>query len=230
MNAVKQFTDMITNDDIQLPLPELEQVPVPVPITDRQKKEMEELSDRADLVRDGDVPPEVDNLLRITGDGRKIALDPKLLKGHENDRPLENGKIQACAENVARIWQEETPRLGTQLIFCDSSTPASGGWNAYQDLKDRLIQLGVPAEQIAFVHDAGDNPARREQLFAKVRSGEIRVLMGSTQKLGTGTNVQERSPRSTTSTAHGGPPTWNSASAESNARATRTTTCATTGT
>lgn len=192
MNAVKQFTDMITNDDIQLPLPELEQVPVPVPITDRQKKEMEELSDRADLVRDGDVPPEVDNLLRITGDGRKIALDPKLLKGHENDRPLENGKIQACAENVARIWQEETPRLGTQLVFCDSSTPASGGWNAYQDLKDRLIQLGVPAEQIAFVHDAGDNPARREQLFAKVRSGEIRVLMGSTQKLGTGTNVQER--------------------------------------
>lgn len=159
---------------------------------DYQKKEMEELSDRADLVRDGDVPPEVDNLLRITGDGRKIALDPKLLKGHENDRPLENGKIQACAENVARIWQEETPRLGTQLVFCDSSTPASGGWNAYQDLKDRLIQLGVPAEQIAFVHDAGDNPARREQLFTKVRSGEIRVLMGSTQKLGTGTNVQER--------------------------------------
>lgn len=192
MNAVKQFTDMITNDDIQLPLPELEQVPVPVPITDRQKEEMEELSDRADRVRDGDVPPEIDNLLRITGDGRKIALDPKLLKGHENDRPLENGKIQACAENVARIWQEETPRLGTQLVFCDSSTPASGGWNAYQDLKDRLIQLGVPAKQIAFVHDAGDNPAKREQLFAKVRSGEIRVLMGSTQKLGTGTNVQER--------------------------------------
>ena len=192
MNAVKQFTDMITNDDIQLPLPELEQVPVPVPITDQQKDEMEELSDRADRVRDGDVPPEIDNLLRITGDGRKIALDPKLLKGHENDRPLENGKIQACAENVARIWQEETPRLGTQLVFCDSSTPTSGGWNAYQDLKDRLIQLGVPAEQIAFVHDAGDNPAKREQLFAKVRSGEIRVLMGSTQKLGTGTNVQER--------------------------------------
>lgn len=192
MNAVKQFTDMITNDDIQLPLPELEQVPVPVPITDRQKEEMEELSDRADRVRDGDVPPEADNLLRITGDGRKIALDPKLLKGHEDDRPLENGKIQACAENVARIWHEETPLLGTQLVFCDSSTPASGGWNAYQDLKDRLIRLGVPAEQIAFVHDAGDNPAKREQLFAKVRSGEIRVLMGSTQKLGTGTNVQER--------------------------------------
>lgn len=192
MNAVKQFTDMTTNDDIQLPLPELEQVPVPVPITDRQKEEMEELSDRADRVRDGDVPPEIDNLLRITGDGRKIALDPKLLKGHENDRPLENGKIQACAENVARIWHEETPRLGTQLVFCDSSTPASGGWNAYQDLKDRLIRLGVPAEQIAFVHDAGDNPAKRERLFAKVRSGEIRVLMGSTQKLGTGTNVQER--------------------------------------
>lgn len=192
MNAVKQFTDMITNDDIQLPLPELEQVPVPVPITDRQRREMEELSERADRVRYGDVDPEVDNLLRITGDGRKIALDPKLLKGHEDDRPLENGKIQACAENVARIWREETPRLGAQLVFCDSSTPASGGWNAYQDLKDRLIRLGMPAEQIAFVHDAGDNPARREQLFAKVRSGEIRVLVGSTMKLGTGTNVQDR--------------------------------------
>ena len=192
MNAVKTFTDMITNEDIQLPLPELEQVPVPVPITERQKDEMEELSDRADQVRNGDVTPEVDNLLRITGDGRKIALDPKLLKGHEDDRPLENGKIQACAENVARIWSEETPRRGTQLVFCDSSTPASGGWNAYQDLKDRLVALGVPAEQIAFVHDAGDNPAKREQLFAKVRSGEIRVLLGSTMKLGTGTNVQER--------------------------------------
>jgi N12 class adenine-specific DNA methylase len=192
MNAVKTFTDMITNEDIQLPLPELEQVPVPVPITERQKEEMEELSDRADQVRNGDVPPEVDNLLKITGDGRKIALDPKLLKGHEDDRPLENGKIQACAENVARIWSEETPRLGTQLVFCDSSTPASGGWNAYQDLKDRLVALGVPAKQIAFVHDAGDNPAKREQLFAKVRSGEIRVLLGSTMKLGTGTNVQER--------------------------------------
>ena len=194
------------------------------------RSEMEKLSDRADRVRDGDVPSEVDNLLKITGDGRKIALDPKLLKGHENGRPLENGKIQACAENVARIWQEETPRLGTQLVFCDSSTPASGGWNAYQDLKDRLIRLGVPAEQIAFVHDAGDNPAKRERLFAKVRSGEIRVLMGSTQKLGTGTTCRNGSPRSTTLTAPGVPPTWSSVWAASNARATRTATYATTGT
>ena len=174
MNAVKQFTDMITNDDIQLPLPELEQVPVRrcahhrPPEPNEMIRKMEELSDRADRVQ-GDVPPEVDNLLtHSTGEG---ALDPKLLKGHENDRPLENGKIQACAENVARIWQEETPRLGTQLVFCDSSTPASGGWNAYQDLKDRLVALGVPAEQIAFVH-AGDNPPNASS--CSPRSGPAR--------------------------------------------------------
>ena len=192
MNAVKQFTDMVTNDDIQLPLPELESVPVAVPATEEQKEEMLELSARADEVRDGKVDPDKDNLLKITSDGRKIALDPKLLKGHEDDEPLEDGKVQKCADNIARIWREETPNRGTQLVFCDSSTPASGKWNVYQDLKERLVRAGIPEEQIAFVHDAGDNPAKRERLFSKVRSGEIRVLMGSTQKLGTGTNVQER--------------------------------------
>lgn len=192
MSAVKQFTDMVTNDQLDLDLPELTLKPVPVPIGDGQKTLMGELSDRADRVRDGDVTPETDNLLKITSDGRKIALDPKLLKGHEDDRPLEHGKVQACAENVARIWRDETEHRGAQLVFCDSSTPASGKWNAYQDLKDRLVRLGVPADEVAFVHDAGDDPAKRERLFVKVRSGQIRVLVGSTQKLGTGTNVQER--------------------------------------
>lgn len=193
MSSVKQFTDMITNDDIDLDLPELEQIPVIVPATDSQKWEMEQLVERAKLVRNGLVPPEVDNLLRITGDGRKIALDPKLLNDGVEREPLaDGGKIDQCARNVARIWAEEQERHGTQLVFCDSSTPAAGGWNAYADLKRRLVEMGVPENEIAFVHDAGDNPERREQLFERVRKGEIRVLLGSTQKLGTGTNVQDR--------------------------------------
>ena len=158
MNAVKQFTDMITKRRIQLPLPELEQVPVPVPITDRQKKEMKELSDRADLVRDGDVPPEVDNLLRITGDGRKDRPRPQAPQRPRERPPPGERQDPGMRRERRRIWQEETPRLGTQLILLRSSTPASGGWNAYQDLKDRLIQLGVPAEQIAFVHAPATTP------------------------------------------------------------------------
>lgn len=193
MNAVKQFADVITNDDIDLKLPECEQIPVAVPITDSQQREMDELVERAEQVRAGNVPPESDNMLRITGDGRKIALDPKLLDDDPDRKPLEDGgKIAKCAENVTRIWKETVPDKGAQLVFCDTSTPASGKWNVYDDLKRRLIDMGVPAEQIAFVHDAGDNPDKREALFEKVRNGEIRVLLGSTQKLGTGTNVQTR--------------------------------------
>ncbi|WP_346428278.1 LPD11 domain-containing protein [Bifidobacterium sp. SO1] len=193
MNAVKQFSDVITNDDIDLKLPECEQIPVAVPITDSQRQEMDDLVERAERVRAGDVPPELDNMLRITGDGRKIALDPKLLDDDPGRKPLEDGgKIAKCAENVTRIWHETEADKGAQLVFCDTSTPASGKWNVYADLKRRLIDMGVPAEQIAFVHDAGDNPDKREALFEKVRNGEIRVLLGSTQKLGTGTNVQTR--------------------------------------
>ena len=193
MSSVKQFTDMITNDDIDLDLPELEQIPVIVPATDSQKREMERLVERAEAVRAGAVAPEIDNLLRITGDGRKIALDPKLLNdGVERDPLTDGGKIDRCARTVADIRLETMADKGAQLVFCDSSTPAGGGWNAYSDLKRRLIELGVPEDEIAFVHDAGDDPAKRERLFARVRSGEIRVLVGSTQKLGTGTNVQDR--------------------------------------
>lgn len=193
MNAVKLFSDVITNDDIDLKLPECEQIPVAVPITDSQQQEMDDLVDRAERVRAGDVPPELDNMLRITGDGRKIALDPKLLDDDPDRKPLEDGgKIAKCAENVTRIWHETEDDKGAQLVFCDTSTPASGKWNVYADLKRRLIDMGIPAEQIAFVHDAGDNPDKREALFEKVRNGEVRVLLGSTQKLGTGTNVQTR--------------------------------------
>lgn len=192
MAAVKQFTDVITNDDIELDLPELESIPVAVPITESQAQEMKRLADRADLVRSGAVSPDVDNLLRITGDGRKIALDPKLLNDGVLREPLDEGKVDAAARTIARIWSQEAPRRGTQLVFCDSSTPASGKWNIYHDLKKRLIEQGVDEKEIAFVHDAGDNPAKREALFEKVRQGDIRVLIGSTQKLGTGTNVQER--------------------------------------
>lgn len=193
MAGVKQFTDMVTNDDIDLDLPEVEQIPVAVPAEPEQEALMRSLADRADAVRSGGVPPEEDNMLAITSDGRKIALDPKLLDSDDTERePLEGGKVEACASNVAGVWRRTAADRGAQLVFCDTSTPASGKWNIYDDLKRRLTLHGVPAEQIAFVHDAGDNPRRREDLFAKVRDGRIRVLIGSTQKLGTGTNVQTR--------------------------------------
>lgn len=190
MASVKQFSDVITNDDIDLDLPELEMVPVAVPITDQQAQEMERLSERADRVRAGTVTPEEDNMLAITSDGRKIALDPKLLKDGEDREPLEGGKVQACADNIMDVWRRTEAEHGAQLVFCDTSTPAGGQWNIYADLKRRLVEAGMPGEQIAFVHDAGDNPAKREAMFEKVRDGEIRVLIGSTMKLGTGTNVQ----------------------------------------
>lgn len=192
MSAVHVFADIKTNDDISLDVPECEIVPVAVEATPEQAALVEVLAERASQVRAGLVDPDVDNMLKITSDGRKIALDPKLLDPDDPDvEPLSNGKVAACAANVKRIWRQTAPEKGSQLVFCDASTPASGKWNIYHDLREKLVSLGVPAAQIAFVSDAA-NPRQREELFGKVRRGEVRVLLGSTQKLGTGTNVQER--------------------------------------
>ena len=192
MSAFHVFADIKTNEDISLDVPECEIVPVAVEATPEQAALVEVLAERAAQVRAGHVDPDVDNMLKITSDGRKIALDPKLLDPDDTDiEPLSDGKVAACAGNVERIWRETEAERGSQLVFCDASTPASGKWNIYQDLREKLINLGVPASQIAFVSDAA-NPRQREQLFEKVRSGEVRILLGSTQKLGTGTNVQER--------------------------------------
>lgn len=193
MAAFHSYTDLRTQDMVQLDVPECEQVLEAVPATEEQQDEVRELGRRAERVRRGEVPPEEDNLLKVTGDGRKVALDPKLMHMDDPDwEPMEGGKVQRCAENVMEVWEGTREARGTQLVFCDSSTPASGRWNTYEDLADRLVELGMPRGDIAFVTDAGDSPKRRDELFERVRKGEVRVLMGSTQKLGTGTNVQDR--------------------------------------
>lgn len=192
MAAFHVFADIKTNDDISLDVPKCEIVPVAVEATPEQAAFVEVLAERAAQVRAGHVEPDVDNMLKITSDGRKIALDPKLLDPDDPTvEPLSKGKVAACANNVERIWKETAPQKGSQLIFCDASTPASGKWNIYYDLQEKLVNLGVPASQIAFVSDAA-SPRQREELFSKVRRGDVRILLGSTQKLGTGTNVQER--------------------------------------
>lgn len=192
MQAVHQFADVITNADLSLDVPDVDVVPVPVPISPAQRECVQELVARADAIRAGGVAPEDDNMLNVTTDGRKIAIDPKLLLDHAGDPPLEDGKVAACAARVHAIWEAEASRRGTQLVFCDTSTPSGRGWNVYDDLRRRLVDLGVDPAEIAFVHDAGDNVDKREQLFERVRNGEVRVLLGSTAKLGTGTNVQSR--------------------------------------
>lgn len=192
MQSVHQFADIVTNDVLSLDVPTCTTHAVSVDATPEQREAVASLVLRAERIRAGNVAPEDDNMLKITGDGRKIALDPKLCEGHEADDPIEGGKVAACARNVADTWRREAGERGTQLVFCDTSTPASGRWNVYDDLKRRLVELGMPEGEIAFVHDAGDNPVKRERLFEQVRRGEIRVLLGSTAKLGTGTNVQER--------------------------------------
>ena len=148
------------------------------------------LAERAEAIRKGGVDPKVDNMLRITNDGRKLALDMRLINPLSPDD--ENGKIAVCARNVFRIWENTKETLGAQLVFCDLSTPKDdGSFNVYDDLKRKLMDKGVPEEEIAYIHDA-NTEVRKKELFAKVRSGQVRVLMGSTQKMGAGTNVQDR--------------------------------------
>lgn len=193
MSAARTFSDIKMAADIDLKLPECEVHAVAVQPTEEQKAAVEDLIARAERLREGHVDPTVDNMLKVTGDGRKVALDVRLLDPESATDDIEpGGKIEACAENVRRIWKDTADQRGAQLVFCDTSTPASGKWNIYEDLKRRLVDLGIPSAQIAFVHDAGDKPERKEALFARVREGDVRVLIGSTEKMGTGTNVQDR--------------------------------------
>jgi hypothetical protein len=148
------------------------------------------LAERAEKIRAGGVDPKVDNMLRITNDGRKLALDMRLINPLAADDP--EGKGSARAGNVYRIWEQTTGQRGTQLVFCDLSTPkGDGSFNVYDDLKNKLMAAGVPEDEIAYIHDA-NTEARKKELFAKVRAGQVRILMGSTQKMGAGTNVQDR--------------------------------------
>lgn len=192
MSTFHDYADLLTADKLDLDVPDCEVVSVAVEATEAQKQAVDALVERAELVRDGAVDPSDDNMLNITNDGRKVSLDPKLLDVSDPDiQPMEGGKVQVCAEKIHEIWQEHAEEKATQLVFCDSSTTASGKWNIQSDLKRRLVDLGIPADEIMFAAQEKD-PQRKQALFEKVRKGEVRVLIGSTGTLGTGTNVQDR--------------------------------------
>lgn len=189
MSAYRTFADIVTQETVNLKVPDCEEIHITVPATPEQLEEVKKLGIRGERVRAGNADGN-DNLLAITGDGMKVALDPKLM--HPEFEPMEGGKCEVCAREVFKIWEETADMRGAQLVFCDRSTPASGKWNIQDDMRRRLIEAGIPSEQVACVSDAGNDPEKKETLFEKVRSGEVRVLMGSTEKLGTGTNVQTR--------------------------------------
>ena len=192
MSTFHNYADLLTADKLDLDVPDCDVIPVAVEPTESQKKAVEELVQRAEVVRDGGVDPSDDNMLNITNDGRKVSLDPKLLDVSDpNAKPMEHGKVQVCAENIYRIWKEHAADKATQLVFCDSSTTASGKWNIQSDLKRRIMEQGIPEDEIMFAAQEKD-PQKKQALFDKVRKGEVRVLIGSTGTLGTGTNVQDR--------------------------------------
>lgn len=192
MSTFHDYADLLTADKLDLDVPDCDVISVAVEATEAQKQAVDALVQRAELVRDGAVDPSDDNMLNITNDGRKVSLDPKLLDVSDPDiQPMEGGKVQVCAEKIHEIWREHAVEKATQLVFCDSSTTASGKWNIQSDLKRRLIDLGIPEDEIMFAAQEKD-PQKKQALFEKVRKGEVRVLIGSTGTLGTGTNVQDR--------------------------------------
>lgn len=190
MAMFKEVADIKTSDMLNLPVPKANYHNIAVKPSDMQTKMVESLSERAEKVRNNMVDASVDNMLKITNDGRKLALDQRMLNDALPD--FEGSKINACVDNVYRIWEENIESKATQLIFCDLSTPKNdGNFNVYDDIRDKLIQKGIPKEEIKFIHSA-DNDVKKKELFNKVRKGEVRVLLGSTQKMGAGTNVQDK--------------------------------------
>ena len=190
MNMFKEVADIKTSDQLNLPVPEAKFETVVVQPSEHQKAMVAELSERAAAVHGGAVDPSVDNMLKITSDGRKLGLDQRLMNPLLPDDP--DSKLNACVNNVLKIWQDGQADKLTQLVFCDLSTPKNDGtFNVYDDIKSKLLAAGVPAEEVAFIHDA-DTEAKKKELFAKVRTGQVRVLLGSTQKMGAGTNVQDK--------------------------------------
>lgn len=188
MSLYCQVTDIQTADMLDLPLPTPHYENVVLPASDIQKDYVKGLGERAQKIRNGSVKPEEDNMLKITSDGRKLALDQRLIDPDWPDDP--NSKANACADYILKFWEKYADTKGTQLVFCDISTPNNKVFNVYDDLKEKLVARGIPAEEIRFVHEANTD-AQKEALFQQVREGKVRVLMGSTGKMGTGTNVQD---------------------------------------
>ena len=186
----KEIADIKTSDQLKLPVPEAEYETVVLKPTEQQKEIVESLGERAEVVRSGGVDASVDNMLKITNDGRKLALDQRLVNELLPDNP--ESKISVCAEKSYEIWKDTAAQKSAQLIFCDLSTPkGDGSFNVYDDLKQKLMEKGVPEKEIAFIHDA-NTEAKKTELFGKVKSGQVRFLIGSTAKMGAGTNVQDR--------------------------------------
>ena len=189
MNLFKEAADIKTSDQLHLPVPEATYHNVVAKPTEIQKAMVQELSERASKVHSGVVDPSVDNMLKITSDGRKLGLDQRIINLDLPDDPM--SKVNLCVDNIFQIWEDGKADRLTQLVFSDLSTPKEGTFSIYTDIRDKLIRRGVPESEIAFIHDA-DTEAKKKELFAKVRSGNVRVLIGSTQKMGAGTNCQDR--------------------------------------
>ena len=190
ISLFKESADIQTPDMLKLPVPEAEYENVVLKPSEYQKEVVQSLADRAEAVRDRKVEPHVDNMLKITNDGRKLALDQRLINDMLPDE--DNSKATTCVDKACEIWEETKEQKSAQLIFCDLSTPKGDGtFNVYEDIRGKLIEKGVPPEEIAFIHDA-NTEKRKAELFAKVRSGQVRFLLGSTAKMGAGTNVQDR--------------------------------------
>lgn len=190
MAAFKGAADIQTADMLKLPVPKANFHTEVIKPSELQKEMIKGLAERAEKIRGGGVDPHEDNMLRITNDGRKLALDMRLIQPLAPDDP--DGKVAVCARNVYRIWEQTKEKRSAQLVFCDLSTPTTdGSFSVYGDLKKKLMDAGIPKEEIAFIHTA-DSEAKKKELFSKVRAGQVRVLLGSTAKMGAGTNVQDK--------------------------------------
>ena len=190
ISLFKESADVQTADMLNLPVPEAEYINEVLKPSETQQEMVSSFADRAERVRNGNVDPRTDNMLKITNDGRKLALDQRLINDLLPDEP--ESKVNLCVDNAYQVWEESTPDKSTQLIFCDLSTPkADGTFNVYDDVREKLVAKGIPREEIAFIHEA-NTETKKAELFAKVRSGQVRILLGSTPKLGAGTNIQDR--------------------------------------
>ena len=190
MAMFKEVADIKTADMLELPVPDAHFHNVAVKPSEMQKEMVASLAERAEKVRGGGVDSSVDNMLKITNDGRKLALDQRMLNDMLPD--FEGSKINACVDNIYRIWEETADKKSAQLVFCDLSTPKNDGtFSVYNDIRKKLIERGVPESEVRFIHEA-DTDVKKKELFQKTRKGEVRVLLGSTQKMGAGTNVQDR--------------------------------------
>ena len=190
MAMFKEVADIKTADMLNLPVPEAKYHNIAVKPSEMQKEMVASLAERAEQVRGGGVDASVDNMLKITNDGRKLALDQRMLNDMLPD--FEGSKINACVDNIYRIWKENADKKSAQLVFCDLSTPKNDGtFSVYNDIRKKLIERGIPESEVKFIHEA-DTDMKKKELFQKTRKGEVRVLLGSTQKMGAGTNVQDK--------------------------------------